>query len=71
MNEFRDEVLNVAWLLRMTGQGPPGAHLGAFLSKSIESNGEMNEFRDEVLNVAWLLRMTDQGPWGLSGSVLI
>ena len=32
-----------------------GAHLGASIHKSIESNEEMNEFREEVPNEAWEL----------------
>ena len=36
------------------GRGP-GANLGAFNHKSIESNEDMNEFREEVPNEAWEL----------------
>ena len=35
----------------------PGAHLGAFIFKSIESNEEMNDFRDEVSNEGWELQI--------------
>ena len=30
----------------------PGAHLGASIDKSIESDKEMNDFRDELQNEA-------------------
>ena len=35
----------------------PGAHLEAFMSKSIESNKEMKQFRDEVPNEAWEVKI--------------
>ena len=41
------------WVPRRVQANRSGAHLGGFISKSIEFNEEMNEFRDEVLNGVW------------------
>ena len=40
------------WRHHLPSGSTPGAHLGASIDKSIESDEEMNDFRDELQNEA-------------------